>query len=82
MSWNGKYLHNVVKNCSVSLSVIVTHHHDRLSGNKLSEIKGEVFASLNNLNVLNLSHNRFYFPTVKISPKLTLLLKTLLYVLA
>ena len=51
-------------NCCV---IVTHHHHDRLSGNKLSEIKGEVFASLNNLNVLNLSHNRFSFPTVNVS---------------
>ena len=51
------------------ISVIVTQHHlptivtqhPRLSGNKLSAVKGNVFANLNNLNVLNLSHNRFHF---------------------
>ena len=54
--------------CVMSLSLIVTHHHhDRLSGNKLSSIKGEVFAGLNNLNVLNLSHNRFSSITVNVS---------------
>ena len=55
--------------CVMSLSLIVTlhHHHDRLSGNKMSSIKGEVFANLNNLNVLNLSHNRFSSTTVAVS---------------
>ena len=55
--------------CVMSLSLIVTlhHHHDRLSGNKLSSIKGEVFDNLNNLNVLNLSHNRFSPTTVTVS---------------
>ena len=51
------------------LSAIVTQHHlptivtqhPRLSGNKLSAVEGNVFENLNNLNVLNLSHNRFHF---------------------
>ena len=42
------------------LSTIVTQH-PRLSGNKLSAVEGNVFENLNNLNVLNLSHNRFHF---------------------
>ena len=62
--------------------VIVTNHHDRLSGNKLREIKGEVFANLNNLNVLNLSHNRCSFATATVSNLLTTQLLSMLNVLA
>ena len=51
----------IVEVNNTNFSALTKLYGLRLSGNKLSTIDGDVFANLDNLNVLNLSHNRFNF---------------------
>ena len=51
----------IVEVNNTNFSALTKLYGLRLSGNKLSTIKDDVFANLDNLNVLNLSHNRFNF---------------------